>query len=289
MEKTMLEIKEIDCKSALVKSNLPDADYVINPYSGCEMACSYCYAAFMCRFMDKPFSSWGNFIYPKINILEVLQKQLLSKKLDKTKTILLSSVTDPYTFIEKKYELTKSILEILYSSKWQGRIGILSKNPLLTRDINVFQKLQNVEVGMTITSNNNNYSRILESKAPLVKARLNALAELNANNIKTYAFIGPIIPQYMQSIEDLEFLFQELQHIGTFEVYMEFMNLGIMKNNVVSLLNKEIGINQTKNFVDSLKDKSYIAECSETIRELLKKYNIKLKLNMVMEHKKLSK
>ena len=51
----MLEVKEISCKSALVQSKLPDADYVVNPYTGCELACSYCYASFMSKFIDKPF------------------------------------------------------------------------------------------------------------------------------------------------------------------------------------------------------------------------------------------
>lgn len=140
-----------------------------------------------------------------------------------------------------------------------------------------------------IISTDNNYSRILETNAPLVKARINTLKKLNENNIKTYAFIGPIIPQYMQSISKLECLFQELQGIGVKEVYMEFMNLGIMKNNVIATLKKEIGVEDTNNFVMSLNDNNYINQCSETIKELLHKYNIKLKLNTIMEHKKLSK
>ena len=160
----MLEIKEIICKSALVKSHLPDADYVINPYTGCELACSYCYASFMSKFIDKPFSSWGNFIYPKINIVEVLQKQLLSKKLDKTKTILMSSVTDPYTFIEKKYELTKQILQTLSDNLWQGRIGILSKNPLLIRDMDIFKQLQNIEVGKDFKIHGNENTNCQQKK-----------------------------------------------------------------------------------------------------------------------------
>ena len=90
----------------------------------------------------------------------------------------MPSVTDPYTFIEKKYELTKQILQTLADSQWQGRIGILSKNPLLLRDIDIFKELQNIEIGMTITSTDNNYSRILENNAPLVKARVNTLKNL---------------------------------------------------------------------------------------------------------------
>ncbi len=192
-----MEIKEILCKTALVKSNLPDTDYVINPYSGCELGCVYCYATFISRYLNKDISEWGNFIYPKINILDVLKKQLSSPRLDKSKRIFISSVTDLYTFIDKKYQLTRNILLCLKDYDWQGKIGILTKNPSVINDIDIFSKIHNMEVGMTITSTNNLYSKLLEKKAPLVKQRLNALKTLSDANIKTYAFIGPIIPQYM--------------------------------------------------------------------------------------------
>ncbi|MBN1783517.1 MAG: hypothetical protein JW812_00950 [Alphaproteobacteria bacterium] len=76
----MIEIKEVEAKSILVKSNLPDSDYVINPYTGCEFGCHYCYASFMCRYIDKDISEWGNFVHVKINAIELLDKKLCTFK-----------------------------------------------------------------------------------------------------------------------------------------------------------------------------------------------------------------
>src|SRR3989344_9317653 len=102
----MFEIKEIKAKSILVPSKLPGCDYVINCYTGCRFGCSYCYASFMGRFVDKKVSDWGEYVFAKINVPQLLEKELLKlKNKGKGKTILLSSVTDPFQGVEAKYKL----------------------------------------------------------------------------------------------------------------------------------------------------------------------------------------
>src|SRR3989338_6288522 len=109
-----MEIKEIQAKTILVKSKLPESDYVINCYTGCSFACSYCYASFMGRFVGKNISDWGEYVYAKINAPELLKKELPKLK-DKGKnvTILLSSVTDPFQAAEAKYKLSEKCLTVL--------------------------------------------------------------------------------------------------------------------------------------------------------------------------------
>jgi len=279
-----MKVKEVRCKSAIVKSKLPDADYVINPYTGCEFGCSYCYASFMCRFVNEPISSWGNFINPKINIIEVLKKQLDSKSILKDKSILMSSVTDPYTYIEQKYELTRGILVNLFLSNWAGRISLLTKSPLVTRDIDIFKQLQHCEVGMTITSNDNQISKTLEKNAPFVRARIKALEMLNNNGIKTYAFIGPIIPSYMEDMKGLDNLFEQLKSVGVDQVYMEFMNLKSVKNNVISALEHEYSSEQINAFLKNLANQDDLKKQETAIKQIVNKHNIVLKLSEVIQH-----
>ncbi len=119
----MLKLKEITCKNALVKSRIQGVDYCLNPYTGCEHNCAYCYAIFMKRFSDHN-EEWGTFADVKVNFLERLEKEVIKAK---SGVVMLSSVTDPYQPLEEKYKLTRGALEILaksdFSVQIQNQIG----------------------------------------------------------------------------------------------------------------------------------------------------------------------
>lgn len=137
-------VKEISCKSLLNKTGL-DCDYCINPYVGCSNNCVYCYARFMLRYSGHK-EEWGSFVDVKVNAVDVLKSELRNRK---PGSIFLSSVTDPYQKIEKDYELTKTILEVLPKS---FRPYILTKSSLVTRDVKILKEFRRAQVGMTITS-----------------------------------------------------------------------------------------------------------------------------------------
>jgi DNA repair photolyase len=101
-----MKVKEIIVKNIITKSNLPDADFVINPYTGCTHSCIYCYARFMKRFTGHD-EKWGQFIDVKINGADLVINNI--KKIT-NKSIFMSSVTDPYLPLEKKYKITRNIL-----------------------------------------------------------------------------------------------------------------------------------------------------------------------------------
>jgi len=95
-----VKIREIRVKSIIVKSNLPEGDFVINPYIGCQHACIYCYARFMKRFTGHK-EPWGKFVGVKINAPELIPENTDKFK---DKWITIGSVCDPYQPIENSQE-----------------------------------------------------------------------------------------------------------------------------------------------------------------------------------------
>src|SRR3989338_11187574 len=100
-----MKIREIECKSAIGKCGFPGGGLSINPYIGCEHDCAYCYARFIKRFTGHR-EEWGSFVDARINIAEVLAKQIKSQRF-RGQQIYIGTVTDPYQPMEGKYKLTR--------------------------------------------------------------------------------------------------------------------------------------------------------------------------------------
>ena len=181
-------INEVLTKNIITKSNLPDADFVINPYIGCTHACIYCYARFMKRFTGHE-EIWGQFVDVKINSTETIPKT--SKKI-KHKSVFMSSVTDPYLHIENKYQITRKILSKIVSL--EPNLSIQTKSSLVLRDVDILKKFNTCQIGMTITTLDDNIRKQIEPNTSNIEKRLSALKQLKESGIATYIFIGPILP-----------------------------------------------------------------------------------------------
>ncbi len=221
-------VREITAKTILQKSGLPDADWVVNPYTGCRFGCKYCYAAFVGRFTH-PNESWGSYVDVKVNAPNLLHKEL-SAKLKKLKnkdigTIFFSSVTDPYQGLEAKHKLTRQCLQVLVDLDYHGKIGILTKSHLVLRDVDLFKQLKNIEVGMTITSTGDPISKYLETFASPHEARLKTLTKLHDEGIATYAFVGPLLPHFVFQKDKLDTLLRAIKQTGITYIYLEHINL----------------------------------------------------------------
>lgn len=181
-------IKETKAVSIITKSNLPDADYVINPYVGCSHGCIYCYARFMKRFTGHS-EEWCQFVDVKINAPDLIPT---GTEKYKGKSIFLSSVTDAYLPLERKYRLTRKILEKLIPL--QPNLGILTKSDLVLRDIDLLKQFKNCEVGFSISALDDNLRREIEPLTSSAPNKIKALEKLKEEGINTYVFIGPIVP-----------------------------------------------------------------------------------------------
>ena len=179
-------IKEIRSKTILSVSKI--YDYVINPYVGCQHACSYCYARFMKRF-TRHSEPWGEFVDVKINAAVLLIVEITKKK---PGSVWISGVCDPYQPLEAKYRLARKCLEILAQFCWP--VIIQTRSPLVLRDKDIFVGARNIEVGFSIATGNDAVRKLFEPHAPPIEARLRALDELHRSGIRTYAMIAPILP-----------------------------------------------------------------------------------------------
>jgi DNA repair photolyase len=181
-----LIIKEVQAKSILSVSKV--YDYVINPYVGCQHACSYCYARFMKRFTGHK-EPWGEFIDVKVNAPDLLPLEIVKKKPGRT---WISGVCDPYQPLEARYELTRRCIEILAQRDWP--VTVQTRSPLVLRDIDILEQGRDFEVGLSITTADDGVRRLFEPKAPTIGDRVKALDELHMAGIRTYAMIAPILP-----------------------------------------------------------------------------------------------
>jgi len=180
-----MRVNLINAKNLLIRSKLPDADFVINPYIGCNHGCVYCYAEFMSRFSGHTGEKWGEFMDVK-QCAKSLPKKISGK------SILIGSTTDPYNPFEKKYEKTRDILRQLQNT--DSHLEILTKSPLVLRDIDLLSGMKDVSVGISISSMDEKFSRLTERHAASPLQRLDAMRALNDAGITVYAFISPIFP-----------------------------------------------------------------------------------------------
>lgn len=204
-------VQQIEAKSILQKSNLPDAGYVINPYVGCVHGCVYCYARFMKRFTGH-LEDWGAFLDVKANAADVLRRQLARRREPLRETVFFSSVTDPYQPPEQRYTLTRSCLEVLLD--YGVPVSILTKSDLVLRDIDLLERFESCSVGLSLMTLDEELARHMEPRADSPARRVAALRTLHERGIRTYAFVSPYLPGITELERILEALAGSIDEIG---------------------------------------------------------------------------
>jgi len=211
-----VEIREVLCKSVLNKSGI--ADWAVNCYAGCEHGCHYCYARFVTRF-SHPGESWGSFVDIKVNAPQVLAVEAGRKRIGR---VFVSSVCDGWQPVEEKYGLTRQCLEILLRRGYP--VTILTKSALAGRDLNLLVGKVGVELGVTLTSLDETTTRLVEPKGSLPSERLALIQAARKRGIRTYAFLGPLLPGLSDREEDLLQLVRAVREAGVDFVYADRLN-----------------------------------------------------------------
>lgn len=176
-------IEEVRTRVALPPSRLPGLDYALNPYVGCQHDCLYCYAPYVTK---RPRADWTK-VLARIDLPMLLAKEIKGK----SGTIGLGTVTDPYQEAERHLLITRRcLMEIV---PHQLKVSVLTKSDLILRDVDLYRDLGG-EIGITVTSVNDELSREMEPGASLPGKRLEALRQLAEAKLNAYALIGPLLP-----------------------------------------------------------------------------------------------
>jgi DNA repair photolyase len=189
--------------------------WTINPYRGCEFACKYCYARYTHEFMEmRDGVDFEQKIYVKQHAADLLRQEL--RRVKPGEQIAIGTATDPYQPAERRFEVTRGILEEL--ARHEGLdLGIVTKGNLILRDLDLLQQIgrkNNLGVSVTITTLNANLARILEPRAPRPDLRMETVRKLNEAGIKAGVSCAPVIPGITDSVRNLESLVRAAVEAG---------------------------------------------------------------------------
>ena len=186
-----------DSKTIISRNSSPDIPFSasINPYRGCEHGCPYCYARPTHEYLG--LSAGLDFetkIFVKKNAADFLRKELASAKWV-PQTVAMSGVTDCYQPAEKHFQITRACLEVF--SEFHNPVGIITKNYLITRDIDILSDMAAincVSVAISLTTLDGELSRKMEPRASQPMYRLKAIEKLAKAKIPVTVLIAPVIP-----------------------------------------------------------------------------------------------
>jgi DNA repair photolyase len=194
--------------------NLPFT-WAINPYRGCEFACKYCYARYTHEFMElRDGVDFERKIFVKQQAAGLLRSEL--KKVKREEEIAIGTATDPYQPAERRFEITRAILEEL--ARHSGlTIGIVTKSNLVTRDVEILRRVgehNRICVNVTVTTVDAELARKLEPRAPRPDLRLEAVRQLNLAGVDAGVICAPVLPEITDRPRDLEALVKAASEAG---------------------------------------------------------------------------
>lgn len=247
-------VKEIEVKSVLTKSNLPVADFSVNPYTGCAHACKYCYASFMKRFTNHP-EPWGEFVDVK-NWPPVRNPSKYAGK-----ELFIGSVTDPYQPLEEEYGRTRALLEQMQGSGCT--VSIATKSDLVVRDLDLIRTFPNARVSWSINTLDESFRQDMDD-AVSIDRRFAAMEKFHKAGIRTTCFISPIFP----GITDLPSIIRRAKDKCNL-VWLENLNLrGGFKSTILDYIaEKHPDLVGLYDDIYVRNDQTYWEELDEEMRE----------------------
>lgn len=253
---TKLEIfEELATKKMITKAFASDWEggwrYTVNCYRGCIHGCTYCFAR---RYHEYLGYGAGTDFETKI-VVKLNAPELLRKELSRTRQAMphldFSFATDPYLPLEATYQLTRQCLEVC--AEYRVPVGVITKSPLVTRDIDVLQKLAKVTVFFSLPFLTKEMSNPFEPYTPVPEARFRAMKTLSDAGIKVGIGIAPIIPGYNES--DVPKLLEHAREAGATRAFMGLLHLDneSIETYFIEKLHERVSPTKAAKVINSLK------------------------------------
>ncbi len=217
-----VEYLTLPARSLLNKCTTPRMPFTwtINPYRGCEFACKYCYARYTHEFMElRDNTEFERKIFVKQQAAGLLRRDLRKVKINEE--IAIGTATDPYQPAERRYEVTRGILEE-FALHRGFHIGIITKSQLILRDLELLRRIaehNHISVNITITTLDTQLARILEPRAPRPDLRLNAIKLLNQAGIPCGVSCAPVLPGITDRPKDMDALVAAAREHGARSIF----------------------------------------------------------------------
>jgi DNA repair photolyase len=216
-----LDVRFYEVQAKSVLNRVPKASrmpfrWTINPYRGCTHACVYCFARPTHTYLD--FNAGRDFereIVVKVNTPEVARAELMRPSW-KREHVALGTNTDPYQWVEKKYELLPGVWEAMRDSRTPS--SVLTKSPLLLRDVELFKQIPSFAANLSIPTLDEKAWRASEPHTPHPRKRIEAVAELNRAGIPTGVLIAPLMPGINDSPEQVEKILELCAEAGAVSI-----------------------------------------------------------------------
>ncbi|WP_227013968.1 SPL family radical SAM protein [Paenibacillus psychroresistens] len=213
-------MQSVTAKGILTPNKYPagwfGVNYTINLYRGCDIQCIYCDSRSE-RYGIEDFHN----VTVKTNALELLRRELASKR-NKSLTIGTGSMSDPYTLMDRKLQMTRHALEIL--AEFRFPVHITTKSDLILRDLDILQQLSRkyASVAVTITTADDDLARKLEPHAPTSTDRFKILAELGKIGVVTSITMMPILPFLEDNPENIDQIVNQAAAAGVKHIVAAF-------------------------------------------------------------------
>jgi DNA repair photolyase len=263
----MPEYNTVKISHILNPTSIDLGEYVINPFMGCEYACLYCYVRYN-RVISKKEKPWGTYVDIRINAPKLLEKEILLKK---PKSVLLGSTTECFQDMEKKYKITKKILEIL--NRYGVYYTILTRSPYIKEYIDLLKKGFCRKIYFTINNMGPRLKLRLEAKSPPYEERENAINKLLDNGVHVVPYFSPLLP-WVSDFKDGFTKFPKARSI-------EFEALNFRVGNIEKIIRiiAEIYPQLKAGYESLLTDKDYYNKFWDDVKKDIIKEAIKAKRN----------